>query len=453
MNEEQESVELLPLNTIRTETVLSRFPVHRLAKRGQIDIEIRELTETGELRTKWEVDYPKKLGQPGPLAYKVDTLVINRRVEESPRPLPKIVRLGSLSDICRELGMPPSGKNTNDVKRALRQNAGAFITAKRTFRGAGGKELTAEISDTRYGVVFTGEKFPDGTRADAVYVLLHDAYREVLNAAPTRPLDYDYLKELTPGAQRLYELLSFHVFAALRNQRPRARMLYSYYCTRAPQTRYADYDHVKKQMYKLHAPHKGSGYISSVEFRETRDGEGRPDWEMLYTPGRRAKAEFRAFSHPKKAFAGRPANGLRLDAPAQVPGEVIFPAEDDPLVEKLVDFGVAHSKAKDLVEKHREAAEAQIAAYPYRELGRPMKNAAGWLIAAVEGNYTLPVAYVEEQEKRRRAQKSSESKTAAEVCPLCDQNGWRRVRTPEHAAGAMKRCTHDPEVEAKYRSA
>lgn len=450
MEQEQESAELLPLNAIRTETVLSRFPIHRLAKRGIIDIEIRELTEAGELKTRWEVDYPKKLGQAGPLAYKVDTLVINRRVEESPRPLPKIIRLGSLSDICRELGVPPSGKNTNDMKKALRQNAGAFITAKRTFRGSDGRELTAEISDTRYGVVFTGEKFPDGGRADAVYVMLHDAYREVLNAAPTRPLDYDYLKDLSPGAQRLYELLSFQIFAALRNQRPRAKMLYSHYCTRAPQTRYSDYDHVKKQMYKLHAPHKGSGYISSVEFREIRDGEGQPDWEMLYTPGRRAKAEFRTFAEPKKGLAVKPKKEL---SPTPTAGAGTPPPERDPLLEQLRELGVAEAKAVELIKTRREAVEEQIAALPYREPGQGKKNGAGWLIAAIEGNYTLPVAYLGERERKQQASKTKEQKSVVENCQLCDPNGWRRIRTPEHPHGAMKRCSHDTQAEAGYQNA
>jgi hypothetical protein len=143
MEQEQQSAELLPLQSIRTETVLSRFPIHRLARRGSINIEIKEPTDSGELKTTWEVDYPKKLGQPGPLAYKLDTLIINRRIEKESRPVPAMLKLGSLSEICRELGVPASGKNTNDVKRALRQNAGAFITAKRIYKGADGNERTA----------------------------------------------------------------------------------------------------------------------------------------------------------------------------------------------------------------------------------------------------------------------------------------------------------------------
>jgi hypothetical protein len=227
-------------------------------------------------------------------------------------------------------------------------------------------------------------------------------------------------------------------------------MLYSHYCTRAPQTRYSDYDHVKKQMYKLHAPHKGLGYISSVEFRETRDGEGQPDWEMLYTPGRRAKAEFRTFAEPKKSFTVKPKKELST---APIKGSEAQPAERDPLLEQLRELGVAEAKAAELVRTRREAVEEQIAALPYREPGQGRKNGAGWLIAAIEGNYTLPVAYLEDRDRKQQAAKAGEQMSAVEVCHLCDANGWRRISTPEHPSGAMKRCTHDPKAEAKYNDA
>jgi hypothetical protein len=35
---------LAPLDVIRVETVLSRYPIHRLAKQGRIAIELREAT-------------------------------------------------------------------------------------------------------------------------------------------------------------------------------------------------------------------------------------------------------------------------------------------------------------------------------------------------------------------------------------------------------------------------
>jgi hypothetical protein len=448
MNQEPETTELLPLNAIRIETVLSRFPVHRLAKRGSISIDINERTEAGEIKTKWEVSYNTKYGQPGPLAYKVDSLIINRRIEEAPRPLPKIIKLGSLRDLCRELDLN-EGQATRNVKKALLQNASAFITSKRAYKGNDGSERTAEISDTRYGVIFTGEKFPNGGRADAVYILLHDAYREVLNSAPTRPLDYDYLRELSPGAQRLYELLSYQIFAALRNERPRAKMLYSYYCTRAPQTRYLDYDHVKKQMYKLHSPHKKSGYIAAVEFRETTDAVGQPDWEMFYTPGRRAKAEFRAsMRKPRQQVERQSARPVLPPVPTLEPA----PVGDDPLVEQLRELGVAESKARKLIKERRAATEEQIAAFPYREVGQGTKNVAGWLIAAIENNYELPEAYVQAKAKAQEVTRGQEKRQAVESCNLCDEQGRRFIKSERYPSGATKPCSHDPDIEAKYPS-
>ena len=43
---------------------------------------------------------------------RLDTLIINRRIEEARRPIPRMLKLGSLSDICRELGLSDSGKNS-----------------------------------------------------------------------------------------------------------------------------------------------------------------------------------------------------------------------------------------------------------------------------------------------------------------------------------------------------
>jgi hypothetical protein len=443
-----------PKEIIRTETALSRFPVHRLSKKGSISISIKVAKPNGELKTQWKVSYNSEYGQPSPLAYKLDTLIINRKIEEEGKPLPKLIRLGSLTEIAQQAGT--GEKNTNAVKRALLQNAFAAIRAKFSYKTKGGNEAFAEIADTRYGVIFTGEKLPSGERADAVYVVLHDIYREILNNAIDRPLDFDYMKELTPGAQRFYELLSYQMYAALKN-RTSAKMLYSEFCMYAPQTRYTDWDHVKKQMYKLHRPHLAAQYIEKIQFEKIIGEGGESDWMMIYVPGARAKGQHVAFERkpvPRIKHSERSAiqpSFLPEEKPELFPEPVLtFAPEEEQLVSKLVQFGVAEAKARSLVKTHREAAEAQIAAFPYRGEGKPRKNAAGWLIAAIEGNYTLPVAYLEKQEKKRQAIKVQEQRSAVEGCRLCDQKGWRRIRTHEYPNGAMKRCSHDPEIETKY---
>jgi hypothetical protein len=174
MNQEPERGELLPLTTIRTESALSRFPIHRLASRGSVNIEIRETNDGGELKTKWKVSYNSEYGQPGALAYKVDTLAINRKFDEIGRPLPALIRLDSVTAIAKELG-----SNQVEVKRALYQNAFAAITAKMSYKGKDGAEKSIEAGFTRYSIIFTGETLPDGRKADAVYLLLNEIYRDI----------------------------------------------------------------------------------------------------------------------------------------------------------------------------------------------------------------------------------------------------------------------------------
>ncbi len=413
-----EQLELVPQNTIRIETALSRFPVHRLAKRGNISIEINERSDTGELKTKWEVTHNSKYGQPGPLAYKVDTLIVSRRIDDARPTIPKIIKVGSLGEITQELGL--SHHDTGKIKKALLQNVGALITAKINYKGSDGTERSFEAAFTRYSAIFTGERFPDGRKADAVYLILNDIYMKVLNDAQTRPLDYDYLRELPPAPRRFYELLSFQMFATLRNERPRAKMLYSYYCTRAPQTRYFDYEHVKKQMYKVHAPHLKSGYLAKVEFQEQRAESGEPDWLMFYTPGRRAKAEFREATKPRAIQRPKQTPELPPAAtePEQPPPAQITrapePQELNPLVTKLIGFHIVEATAGELVRDYRKSVELQLRALPYRNLNK-IKDLAAWLIVAIKESHQLPEAITEAQAKEEEVRKAQAKREAQEA--------------------------------------
>src|SRR5712671_3309030 len=108
MKQPQESVavlsedDLTPLNIIRTETVLSKLPIHNLAKKGRVDIRITKRNANGQLNLKWEVSHSDRYGQPRQLAYKIDTLLINRRIDDEAKPIPKLIRLGTLSQMCKE---------------------------------------------------------------------------------------------------------------------------------------------------------------------------------------------------------------------------------------------------------------------------------------------------------------------------------------------------------------
>jgi hypothetical protein len=397
----QASTVLTPLNPIRIETALSRYPVHRLAKHGEIAIDIREKDETGEVFIKWEVNYIDKFKQPGPLAYKLDTLVINRRIEEAGRPIPRLIRLGSLNEICRELGQATSGKNTSHLKNALRQNASAFITARIKYRRNDGTECTLEADFNRYSVVLTGEDLPDGRKADAVYIILNDIFMQVINGAMTRPLDYHYLRDLPPAPQRFYEVLSYQMYAALKNDRPRAKLSYSYFCTYAPQTRYFDWEQARKQMAKVLSPHRKSGYIAKVEYEEKADGDGKPDWIMLFTPGPKARAEYRAFARRggPTVLAVEPLPLMAAPAPQL---DALGPS---PLEAELIGHGITPAMARDLVRDHgEEEIRAQVEQLDWLVETKPKKVAdpAAWLVAAIRNGHAAPKGFVSRAERQRR---------------------------------------------------
>lgn len=60
--------------------------------------------------------------------------------------------------------------------------------------------------------------------------------------------------------------------------------------------RYRDFEHVKKQMYKILRPHIQSGYIAKIEYEATINEHNEPDWIMYLTPGANANREYQAFT-------------------------------------------------------------------------------------------------------------------------------------------------------------
>jgi hypothetical protein len=426
------SAELVPLNLIRTETALSRFPVHRIAKRGNVKIELKNQATA----VLWKVSYNSEYGQPGPLAYKLDTIVINRKIEEAGKPVPKLLRLGSLSDVCRELGLADGGKQRTDIRNALLQDASAFITAKITYKRSDKSERFLEAGFTRYSVIFTGESLPDGGKADAVYLLLNELYQEVLNEAQTRPLDYEYMKTLPPAAQRFYEVVSYQVYGALLNKNPRAKLTYSDYCTLSTQTRYTDWNHVKKQMYKVHLPHLQSGYLAKVEYETTSDPEGRPDWTMLYTPGPNAAAEFRAFKGggnravqrlPKKPVEQPGQEQLHLPTPGIAPEPAPKKSAPEPtpeplspetaaLVAELRSQGIGGKVALSLAQERPDECRLYIGEYlPFWEAEVAAgefdykKGKGAFLTDAIRNAYGPPKSY----EVAKRAEAIQKQKEGA----------------------------------------
>jgi hypothetical protein len=443
---------------IRTETALSRFPVHRITKKGTIQIELKD----PNAEMVWRVSHNSDYGQPGPLAYKIDTLVISQKIDEVTRPIPTLLRLGSLKDICEQIGIT-HGQGAMDVKKALLQNASTFIRAKIEYRTSDGGKRSLEAGFTRYSVLFTGESLPDGRTADGVHLVLNEIYRDVLNSAVYRPLNYEYMKSLTPAGQRFYEIVSYQIFAALRQATPgvtpRAQLRYSEYCMLSTQVRYFDFDHVKKQMYKIHKPHVDSGYLAKVQYESTVDGGGEPDWFIHYHPGFKAEEDYQQAMGRKKKSKQEPSQSKQDSSPnlptkpSQTPKpteslqsilELDYPSSDVPeplpdapesltnateglaetikveeegasavkiLIEKLVEQGVNRVDAKRLAKENPEECLRQLDYLPFVTEFRTSRGA--YLRSAIEKGFGAPVAFEQQQqesEKQRLKQEQEQTR-------------------------------------------
>ena len=98
---EEEVAKVIP---IRIETTLTRYPFHRIAKKVNVQIKQVRKNQRGKTETTWEVRNP-----PGPLAYKLDTIIINRRIDEMRNrgEVRQLFKLGSLRNMCDELDINP----------------------------------------------------------------------------------------------------------------------------------------------------------------------------------------------------------------------------------------------------------------------------------------------------------------------------------------------------------
>jgi hypothetical protein len=152
-------------------------------------------------------------------------------------------------------------------------------------------------------------------------------------------------------------------------------------------------------MNKLHAPHKNSGYIASVEFEPTTDQFGNPDWSMLYTPGPKARAEFRAFDKkggPRTLVVEQSLPALDV-APRQV--------EHSPLELELIARGVRADVAVEFAASRPEESAAQIEHFDWLKANDPKKikkSDGGFLSEAIRKSYPTPKGFESKADREKR---------------------------------------------------
>lgn len=385
---------------VRTETQLRKHPLHILQSQGGSNVKeitIVDTDDSGNSVTKWRVLFLAPEGVAGPLAYRLDRLVIDRAIDAyEAKELPLTLALGTLNKICRDLDLTPCGPNMRNIRKAFLQLQGTMIDVE---------TITAHQRWYRYEkVYFTGEVLENGNRADEVFITLSNTYRDFLRETKTRPLNYDYLRTLPPASARLYEIISNRIYAALRQASmkesedrtsrgsPEARILYSEFCQLSALTRHREGHLMRKQMKQLLAPHIEKGYIAEVKYDSRRDPFNCPDWMMIYKPGEKAKQDFAVTERKKRDILSLAEEEDRISA---------FTEHSEKLSHRLQEAGITKVQAESLAEEKSEMARqwVEVAESGFLSTMR-IRNPGGYLTKAILEGQAIPKRYERWKEHR-----------------------------------------------------
>ena len=162
---------------------------------------------------------------------------IEHMVSEMRPPLENPIRLGSLYNIAKLMGVKFSGRASQDIKKAIQRIIMTGIESKGTFYQKGQAKWATDIFHLYERVVFLGETLPDGATADTNHLFFSSWYLDNINARYVKPLDYAFFRSLHGHvASRLYELLGLKFYGM--GSHPFIRYRYSTLCQLLPVTRH-----------------------------------------------------------------------------------------------------------------------------------------------------------------------------------------------------------------------
>jgi hypothetical protein len=210
------------------------FDLYKKSKRDFLEIHEQVYRDGDWAEIIWTVSRNIKGDFPSSLGRKIHKYLVEKILTELPKPICNPIRLGSLREICRALGISEGG-NKEDIKKALKDIVMAGIESKGTFFLKSKKIFLDRTFHLYDDVIFAGQELPIGQKADAVYVMLGSWVLENVNSDYTVPLDWDYHKGLKGDiTSRMYELLSLDFFVALEHKKAYVEKEYLKWCPYFP---------------------------------------------------------------------------------------------------------------------------------------------------------------------------------------------------------------------------
>jgi hypothetical protein len=430
----------------------------------------------------WEVyqDSSEEIGAPAVEAHEVWYLLVKPSIDSHRLPngdIPEIIPLGGVRDCLRKVGWTSGGYQGHELIKALTQISFAGCVADLWLptgeRDREGKERFLQIKGrfSRMSVYAIGEhhlteeelsqKNFDFDLEDVIYIRLDPLEAKLQQLQDRRILDNQYLFSVNPAGRRWYELMAGKIFGVVKNKGEFCEIRYSWYI-KHHHTLKLQHAHkrVRFQMDRVVKDHLASGYIRKVEYRPVKEPDQEIDYGIRYYPGpgaqesnARIQTLIREKRKRRKLNAGS-AITKQENAAAEKPSNdhlalSIITANHHELIYRLVvNFQINPIKAYHLVIAREEAVSIQLDAWAFRESAP--RNPAGWMIQAIENNYALPPAYLNHKNAQRESQSRQLVHDRIRSCSLCDDKGFRHIRSAEYPNGAMRQCTHDRNIETRY---
>jgi hypothetical protein len=210
-----------PARIIKAEANLLRLPLFALDTKGlrTLDaIECRGRLNRDDVAHEFTFQASRSatMPYPGPLARSAHLAFLSLATDQG-FPFRNPISWG-WRDLCRRMGISPSGRTVDRLKAAIASTAALSITSHYALysKPAGKRICTREEVLHLYDrVCFLGSDLPDGGTAETNLVWFADWYLDNLNAFFTAPLDYGlwlHLDQRSPIASRLYEFLLLNFY-------------------------------------------------------------------------------------------------------------------------------------------------------------------------------------------------------------------------------------------------
>lgn len=357
------------------------------------------------------------------------------------------------AELLKLLEQADAGKNYQDISEWLDLMSNTGIISEGVVYLAGKKVWAKDRFRVFDRAVSFGRELEPGKVAEKNYVWLSDWQLENINNNYLLPVDFDAYKQLKNHITKaLVPLLQIWLFASREEGYFEKR--YDEICQLLRIRQYHYLSEIKRNFAPSLDELVEHGYLESWQIEKTSD---RKDYKVVFRHGDKFHQD-RKKRLGQKAQTGAegPQQGQLLppkpepgsEPPLEAQNLSVITYEDEQLIGRLiVEFGIATSKAFELVSLNKEAVKLQLEAWPYRNAAP--QNRAGWMVEAIEKNYAAPLDFLQDRQKEKERQDLEATQAVTRACVLCDGTGYRRVKSEKYPNGAVKKCTHDPAVESK----